>query len=261
MRTLFLVALYKRPDITRICFEGLLRLVEGTDHEIFCVVSEKTSEDLCRKYGFDYEWVDNDPVGRKLNLGLEKAMLFKRFDRLVQVGSDDLLSKEIFHMHDEGINGTRKSIMVNSENKSVKAVDRGQLLGSGRMIPRWVLDQMWCKLVGITESVAGKNMLREGEVHWLPVWKANEMKATGRGEVMSDERLVVWPNDRNSALDNASGQRINDWCEYPFTEAWKEVLVAIKSGQNIWTFDKQPGKISSLPEWVSDKERDMILSL
>ena len=93
------IAIWKRPLITKACFDGLMRHKRKHNIDVFCVVSEKWAIDLCEAYGFKYCVTENKPIGQKMNKGLEKVLEYN-FDYLLQMNSDTLLAEEFFDVYD-----------------------------------------------------------------------------------------------------------------------------------------------------------------
>src|SRR6478752_4031551 len=94
-RLLVFLAVWKRPEITEICFMGIDRLRKTGlfPIEAFAVISEESMIPLCEKYNIDYCFYKNEPLGEKKNFGLTEAYK-KEWDYLVEIGSDDLLKNE-----------------------------------------------------------------------------------------------------------------------------------------------------------------------
>lgn len=91
-KILVFLALWRRPEITEICFLGLERLKQHPDFriDVLAVLSEPEMVPLCEKYGVHWIAADNLPLGRKKNTGLQAAKNFD-FDYLMEIGSDDLI--------------------------------------------------------------------------------------------------------------------------------------------------------------------------
>ena len=76
MRLMIFLAVWKRPEITEICFMGINRLRKSGlfPIEAMAVISEESMKPLCKKYGIDYVMYKNEPLGEKKNYGLREAM-------------------------------------------------------------------------------------------------------------------------------------------------------------------------------------------
>jgi len=122
MKLLVFLAVWKRPEITEICFMGLVRLRKKSRHpiEAFAVISEESMIPLCNKYDIKYTFYKNDPVGEKKNHGLTEAMKLE-WDYLIEIGSDDLVKNELIEKYEPYFGkyemfGTKDSVIINSEN-------------------------------------------------------------------------------------------------------------------------------------------------
>lgn len=93
-----LIALWKRPEITKVCFKGVKRLMKSFDIEPICIYSDEENKVLCDQFGFESYEYPNDHLGAKLNYGIEKA-LESEWDYLTQIGSDNLVKEEIFELY------------------------------------------------------------------------------------------------------------------------------------------------------------------
>lgn len=148
MRTKLLIylAVWRRPEITEICFMGIDRLRKAGIHEVdaLAVISEGSMIDLCRKYRIDYVMHKNYPLGEKKNAGLKRA-LEKGFDYLIDIGSDDLLKTEFLSLYPwkDDLYGLRDFIMLNSEDGQCRRLnDRNGRYGVGRAISRRAVESL-----------------------------------------------------------------------------------------------------------------------
>lgn len=85
MEVAVIVPVWKRPEITRVCFENLKK----TGLRVICAVSEDWAMCMCQEYGFDYVYTENSPLGRKKNKLMEYALTFE-WDKVMEFGSDNL---------------------------------------------------------------------------------------------------------------------------------------------------------------------------
>jgi|SRR6478609_7612883 len=201
-KILIFLAVWKRPQITEICFMGLSRLKKKFGVYAFAVISEESMIPLCEKYGVGWCMHENEPLGTKKNFGLTQAMK-KDFDFLIEVGSDDLLKDEIFNVYpfDRDVMALKDFIMINSEDGECRRLrDRDAKFGVGRALSRKALESVKC----------------------------------------SDGVYRMWGEKHAHGLDNNSSFRLasKGFLEkrYPSTEP---VAIDIKSAVNIWPFDKK----------------------
>lgn len=146
VKLLFFLAVWKRPEITEICFLGLNRLRKQPDYDInvLAVISEESMIPLCEKY--DVEWCmhENQPLGAKKNFGLAQAMMKKDFDYMVEIGSDDLLKNEFLNLYpwDKDVFALSDFIIMNTEDGECRRLTkRDAYYGTGRAISRKALEK------------------------------------------------------------------------------------------------------------------------
>lgn len=226
-KLLFFLAVWKRPEITEICFMGLerLRKLGRFQMEVLAVISEEEMIPLCEKYGVEYVMHENLPLGRKKNFGLTQA-LKKDFDYLVELGSDDLLKNELFDAYEphfidrKPLLGIRSFVFLNSEDGECRLYTRKlSTFGLGRAIRKDILERF----------------------------------------------KALWPDKNNSGLDNASHfflarQGVLD----TRVGIDKPLAIDIKSQINIWAFNRLEGTKFSLEETLeglSDQEINAIQCL
>jgi hypothetical protein len=146
VKLLFFLAVWKRPEITEICFMGLNRLKKlGRFHvEHFAVISEKSMIPLCEKYGIDWCMHENLPLGAKKNYGLTQAMK-KDFDYLIEIGSDDILKNEFLDLYkyDCDVLALADFIMMNTvDGECRRLTKRHAYYGVGRAISKRALSSL-----------------------------------------------------------------------------------------------------------------------
>lgn len=148
------VTLYRRPEVTRICFEGLKRLQQSYDIDVFCVGDEM--QDMVEEYGFQFCHQPNRPLGRKCNKGLQEAMK-DPFDYLLIVNTDDIISDSLFEIykdyHDHYMVGVKGCYFYH--DGKMKYFDGYKHLnlsmGPGRIIHRSVIEKCKGVLWGDTQ--------------------------------------------------------------------------------------------------------------
>lgn len=151
LKIVIYIALWKRKEVTEMCFKALEALKQREDFEIevFCVVSESGSVDLCKEYGYAWVWAENSPLSNKLNTGLQ-ALKNKKFDYLLQLGSDDLISDSILDFYkgefEAGTEyfGLKEYFMIEPSTKRAKwwEYDINHPIGAGRCFKRDLLEKM-----------------------------------------------------------------------------------------------------------------------
>lgn len=139
MKILILIPVYKRPEVLEICLENLKRFIKAVKWriEVVLLLSPEDhylaeNEKLVRKYGHTAIYFKNLPVSDKINAGIEWVMKHKKFEYLMNFGSDDLIHPQIEQLYKPyfdskyrffGINtlffyelATRKTIFFNTYN-------------------------------------------------------------------------------------------------------------------------------------------------
>lgn len=141
MKLLVYLAVWKRPEITEICFMGINRLRNAGLFSIqaFAVISEESMIPLCEKYNIDYVMHENKPLGKKKNFGLQAALKHD-FDYMIETGSDDLIKTDILTLYPWGekhIFGLYDAAMINTATGSCKRLPgNAGMFGAGRAISR-----------------------------------------------------------------------------------------------------------------------------
>lgn len=245
MKIKLLIALWRRPEITRICFDGVRRLQKFIDIDPICIYSEHDSKALCDEYGFESYYHDNLPLGKKLNFGLSMA-LQSEWDYLMQIGSDDILNEKIFDYYKPFIENDVKAFGIKSvhfynciDKKSYHVVNTYPF-GVGRMVHRTVfLDDLLMAKFKYNKSVAGANVsAKKGDIIEVPLYVAQRM-SHGDIVALKRERFKMWPDDINKGLDFNSEFNLNRrGIEVKIVDIGSDVIALdIKSSINIWGTD------------------------
>lgn len=259
IKVLCLTALWERPRVAETCFKGLNRLREEFDITVLAVHSGDEMD--CKKYDiipFEYK---NLPLGEKWNAGLREALKLK-WDYLLTIGSDDLLSNELLRGYSwsaeaEGINRCgiidlatgRKAIFENS-----------YAIGCGRTIRRDVIERMGDMVtVKYRESAAGPNITRiPGKEITISRHFWNRVK--GATDLVREEKKVpeLWKNDINHGLDFSSDTLLNaNGVIQKIYLSDKILALDLKSDVNIWPFETYEEKDFDI-DWLSEGEKDAI---
>ena len=148
MKIRAVIPLWRRPEVTRFCFDGMLRLIAESKHEIdvTCVLSEPEFTFMCDEYGFEWVFEENIPVGNKINTGIRSTLRHK-YDYLMMMNSDDIVKTELIDKYYdpffESLNpyfGVDKVTYVNFDTKEAREVKYDfSVLGIGKMVHRDVV--------------------------------------------------------------------------------------------------------------------------
>lgn len=270
MRVVFFLACWKRPEITELCFMGLQRLMkhrpEVFQTSAFAVISEEEMIPLCERYGIEWIFFANDPVGMKKNAGLSEV-LKKDFDYLIELGSDDLILNDLLdtylpHMEaGEDFLATRSLLMIDAVDGACRKMsfDEECVQGLGRCMSRKLLMEFSGKVhvKSTTAIVSDDSLIDEGGEGFLSQQQVKELAkwVTPTG---SQVNVHLWDNI-SRGLDNNSTTRIMKK-GYKFTEVETAVplMADIKSDENIWGFNPEVGEPSDLAAFInslSQKEK------
>ena len=146
-KILILLPIWKRENITRICLDNLKELKKEFNIDVLCVVSEQWSKVAAFEYGFKYVEAPNDCLGTKMNIGIKEAMRYK-FDYLMNLGSDDIITKELFKLYEPYLEknidmfGITKVTFIDSVGKEAKEFDYKILIGAGRCIKKEAIENV-----------------------------------------------------------------------------------------------------------------------
>jgi hypothetical protein len=96
---------WQRPHIFEICLKGIHRLQNYKPKQFhiqpFFVISESSMIQPLQRYGYPFIFYQNSPLGAKKNAGLHYILKNYKFDYLMEIGSDDLLTNQYLDLVDE----------------------------------------------------------------------------------------------------------------------------------------------------------------
>jgi len=226
-KILILLPIWKRENITKICFDNLKELQKKYNIEVMCIISETWAKMLAFEYGFKYVEAPNECLGTKMNIGVEAALKCE-FDYFMNLGSDDIITERLIEIYKPFIDdkramfGSTKATFIDSQSKNVKRLDYKFMFGAGRMIRKDVLVDCVVK----------------------------------NGVVEMYDKV-------QNGLDMSSMRR---FAKYSHTELDNgfDTIFDIKSNTNIWTYDRLKGDSVDFEEGtkgLSTKQIDEILEL
>lgn len=223
-KILVFLAVWRRPQITELCFAGIERMKQHPDFEIeaLAVISEESMIPLCEAYGIHWTLYKNEPLGEKKNFGLKKAKEFD-FDYLMEIGSDDLILNELLDDYRNYIGkydffGISDAAYINSDGGECRRLISKSTYGAGRMVHRRLLEIM------------GWNL-----------WKDNLNRGMDNNSVFALQRKGI------------KYHRVNPM-EFPG-------VIDVKSKENIWKFNYFLGveyDVNEILKRISDKEKEIL---
>lgn len=273
MKFLIFLAVWRRPEITEICFMGINRLRKNSRFpiETMAVISEESMICLCEKYGIRYTFYKNDPLGEKKNHGLDEAMKLE-WDYLIEIGSDDLVKDELIEKYSEyagnyDMFGTKDSVIINSENGKCRRLKSDTPFGLGRAISRKVFEK-YCYGVDcyVTEGVMTRGRTTHaGQMGFFLVEQAKELEGLGRLKITGKPRYRLWKDEITRGLDNNSDYFLmTQNVGHKTVETEKPLTIDIKGKDNIWPFNEKIGTVYDLNlalEGLSQEEQSAIFAL
>jgi hypothetical protein len=271
MKLLIFLAVWRRPEITEICFMGIDRLRKSGLYDIdtMAVISEKSMIPLCNKYGIDFIEHKNEPLGEKKNVGLNYAML-KSWDYLIEIGSDDLLKTEVlecykpFFERGEEFFGIKDFIFLNSEDGQCRRLKSDTIYGAGRCISRKLIERLCYGVDFIAKEgiMSPGRTVGAGHKGFFPVAEAMQMEKIGRIEIIGKPRYRLWKDDLMKGLDNSSTYFFHKQFVPHRTVPTENALgIDIKSKENIWAFTPDLGEPHDLAEAMIGLSADEKIAL
>lgn len=148
MNVLVFIATWKRPAITELCLQSLLEHLPVTwQSRILLLVSDDANKEVADRYQTERFYVENEPLGWKMNQGLRYALDNIDFEWLLQLNSDAIVTGKFFDLvRDQAeyfqhkVFGLNKVTFIDMfGGAKVGRVTEDEIFGSGRVIHRSVL--------------------------------------------------------------------------------------------------------------------------
>jgi len=155
-KILVLVPVYKRPEIFKIFAENL-NFPSWIEAKVVAVLSKEDkflSQNVrtCTKHNFVITYSDNEPLGAKMNHGIEWGSLFTDWQYLMNIGSDDIINDDYWEKVQahllNGINmvGMNQIYAFNCYSNDTLKLKIDMIWGGGRLIKRDIIEQTIDKL-------------------------------------------------------------------------------------------------------------------
>jgi hypothetical protein len=145
------IPLWKRPEVTELCFDGILQLMVDSKHDysVVCAISEESYKSVCESYGFKWVWTENNPLGEKINTAIKTALSLE-WDYLMMMNSDDVVKAELIDFYYQpffdNLNpyfGVNKVTYVNFyTHEAVEYIYNFSVLGIAKCISRGTVKKM-----------------------------------------------------------------------------------------------------------------------
>jgi hypothetical protein len=272
MRLLVFLAVWKRPEITEICFVGINRLIKNSrlPIEAFAVISEESMIPLCDRYNIRWTFYKNDPLGEKKNHGLNEAMKLE-WDYLLEIGSDDLVKDELIDLYEPyfwkwDLFGTKDAIIINSADGMCRRLNSDTTYGLGRCISRKALECAYgIDCLALEGIMAMGRTVAAGEKGFFKVEQAKELETLGRVKTLGEPRYRLWKDEINKGLDNNSDFFfMKNGIGHRAVKTSKPLCIDIKGDDNIWKFSPKlgtPYDLEKALEGLSQEEQSRIIAL
>lgn len=272
MKLLVFLAVWKRPEITEICFVGINRLIRNSQIPIqaFAVISEESMIGLCEKYNIKWTFYKNEPVGEKKNHGLNEAMKLE-WDYLLEIGSDDLVKDELVQLYAPffgkyDLFGTKDAVIINSEDGMCRRLKSDTTYGLGRCISRKALECAYgIDVLALETIVCMGRSTAKGTNGFFKVDQAKELESLGRVKILGEPRYRLWNDTINKGLDNNSDFFfMKNGIGHKAIKTEKPLCMDIKGRDNIWAFNPKlgtPYNIEEALDGLSQDEQSMICAL
>lgn len=167
MRIVLMVTMYKRHELTKFVFNHYNKIAKKKSKVeiILCAAGSEgiISESIAVNNGFNYIEVNNYPLSTKHNKLLKYAREFNP-DAVVLIGSDDMLSPNMFYLYADKINqgidlfGFSDFYMYDRQMyhwNGYEGLRIGESIGAGRMFSKRLLDSLDWDLWGAKEINSG----------------------------------------------------------------------------------------------------------
>lgn len=148
-----LVPVHGRYNVLRLFDNCIKRLQSEFDITVVAVGSSQLDRNVCEELGYTYTNHKNNPLGGKLQAGLQKARELD-FDACIMLGSDDILSNSVVDLYNSALNkgydfiGFLDCYFYDLENKNMRHWKgytnerRGEPIGAWRCLSRELLDRL-----------------------------------------------------------------------------------------------------------------------
>jgi hypothetical protein len=135
---------WQRREIFEICLKGIDRLKKHAPERFnirpFFIVSENWAAKLLMKKGYDFIFWQNTPLGAKKNAGLSYILENYKFDYILEIGSDDLITNNYLDIAEEYLQANIAQVwpsncwFIDTITGNVHHYEATKIIGLGRFI-------------------------------------------------------------------------------------------------------------------------------
>ena len=208
-------AVHKRPEMTRMFLRNLEFIREETGKELPLTAVYSTEEDkeLLEEFNVDQiVYADNEPLSYKNNIGLG-ATFDREWDRLIQLGSDSLITKDMIYAientkHD--FTAFNKCYFYDQVTDEAVLWEMTGYIGSGRSFSRSMLAKCWASKYVTTRTFYH---FRKGQEHFVPdgCYRYYRRKDCISVSPISKERkFMLWQQPLMKGLDRESNRVLEE---------------------------------------------------
>lgn len=221
LRITFITGMWKRPEVFEMFAKGIKKIqTQWSNMDIQCVVAGSEgvhSRSLCEKYGFHYIETNNYPLSDKMNKPLQVAKELNS-DYVICLGSDDVMSLELFDLYLEYMNqgydfiGLIDFYFLNLEkNKAIywkgyrEHSRKGETIGAFRCISKWVLDQLDWELwqSGLTKGLDASMKVKLSKLSYRSKSIRLKDENVYAMDIKTSENITPYKEFDNSLVINA----------------------------------------------------------
>jgi hypothetical protein len=249
IKILMYFAAWGRPDILRVCIAGVKALANYKPelYQIipFVVCSTQEDKDILDSEEILNVFHPNQPLGRKKNYGLYKALETVSFDYMLEIGSDDLIAPEYLDLClpylQEGVEmiSSNNCYFLDSTTGKVAFWHSDIIIGAGRFIHANVLKRMQKISFQWAVSACGPDLdVYPSQITHITEAAAKNYEAIGFGKRVASEEFVLWKPSLARGLDTNSywNVMLSGKVRHIRVNPVKPLIIDIKSENNINPF-------------------------
>jgi hypothetical protein len=161
------IPIWKRPEVTKLCFDylqSMITMLPQHKFKVLCVISEPEYVEVCDAYGFEVVAFKNDPLGEKINSGIKHA-LEGHWDYLMTMNSDSVVNPKLFFDYYDELFGkvdffgvSRVTYVNYYTDEAVDFEYHFSLLGVARCMSRALVERFFAELGCVYEPFRNKGL-------------------------------------------------------------------------------------------------------